>query len=87
MHHCRHCFDNGSILSFHNTILLRIIGGVISLSIPSSLQNASNYFEVYSPPLSDLSVLILLSKWLGFEFLEFPKHFTLVIQEVYSSLY
>ena len=31
---------------------------VSSLLIPTSLQNGSNSFEVYSPQLSDLSVLI-----------------------------
>jgi hypothetical protein len=35
---------------------------VISLLIPKYLQNLTNSFEVYSPPLSDPSVLIFLSK-------------------------
>jgi hypothetical protein len=33
---------------------------VSSLLISASLQKLSNYFEVYSPPLSDLSILIFL---------------------------
>jgi hypothetical protein len=35
---------------------------VSSLLIPASLQKLTNYFEVYSPPLSDLSILIFLSE-------------------------
>jgi hypothetical protein len=35
---------------------------VSSLLIPISQQKLTNYFEVYSPPLSDLSIFIFLSK-------------------------
>jgi hypothetical protein len=35
---------------------------VRSLLIPMSLQNITNSFEVYYPPLSDLSILIFLSE-------------------------
>jgi hypothetical protein len=35
---------------------------VSSLLIPTSLQKFMNSFEVYSPPLSDLSILIILSE-------------------------
>jgi hypothetical protein len=33
---------------------------VSSLLISTSMQNLPNYFEVYSPPLSDMSILIFL---------------------------
>jgi hypothetical protein len=35
---------------------------VSSLLIPTSLKKFENYFEVYSPPLYDLSILIFLSE-------------------------
>jgi hypothetical protein len=35
---------------------------VSSFLIPTSLQKFTNSFEVYSPPLSDLSILIFLSE-------------------------
>jgi hypothetical protein len=35
---------------------------VSSLLIPASLQKFANSFEVYYPPLSDLSILIFLSE-------------------------
>jgi hypothetical protein len=35
---------------------------VSSLLISTSFQNFANSFEVYSPPLSDLSILIFISE-------------------------
>jgi hypothetical protein len=39
-----------------------LLGVVKSLLIPASLQKSLSSFEVYSPPLSDLKILIFLQE-------------------------
>jgi hypothetical protein len=69
--HILHSFQHGSVLPFSYTVLLGIL-------IPTSLQKFTSSSEVYSPPLSDLSILIFLTEgfsYQGFEFLDLAEHF------------
>jgi hypothetical protein len=75
-----HSFQHGSVLLFSYTILLAIL-------IPTSLQKFTSSSEVYSPPLSDLSILIFLTEgfsYQGFEFLDLVEYFK-YIQVFYEN--
>jgi hypothetical protein len=80
MDHSLHSFQYGSVLPFSYIVLLGIL-------IPTSLQKFKSSSEVYSPPLSDLSILIFLTEgfsYQGFEFLDLVEHFK-YIQVFYEN--